>query len=97
MPQEFKIKSDDPWDSIVLADGQELTEGARVYQGEEIVLINGVESSISNRCWGGSYILENGKRIEVTDGFITEVGDITIEEPSMKAKAMALAEERKNK
>ena len=87
MPQEFKIQSENPWDSIVIPDGAELVEGTKVYEGEETVLIDGKETKMARRAWSGNYLLENGKSVEVAEGVITEVNDVPMPEASMKEKA----------
>ena len=90
MPVVFKIQSEDnPWDSIVLDDGDELVVGTKVYEGERNMLVGGVETKVADKCWGGSYLLENGKSVEITDGVITEINDVPTPEASVKDKMIA--------
>jgi hypothetical protein len=72
---EFKIKSDNPWDSLLVPEGKELAVGGRIYNGARTMLVNGVETEIAEPVWGGEYSLENGKIVSVVDGVITEIKD----------------------
>jgi len=93
MPKQFKIKSDEnPWDSITIADGDELAVGTTVYEGEETILVGGVETTVARKAWDGTYLLEEGKSVEVTDGIITEINEVPI---AMKDRVAARREEIK--
>lgn len=72
---EFKIQSNNPWDTLQIADGKELKVGERIYSGKRPILIEGKETFFAEPIWGGDYILDNGKMVTVTDGVITEIKD----------------------
>lgn len=86
MAQVFKIETEDPWDSIVIADGDELAVGTKAYHGESNVLINGAEAKVSDPVWGGTYII-NGKSVEISDGIITSVEEMPTPVEAIKAEA----------
>jgi len=95
MPQEFKIQTEtNTWNIITIPDGEELAVGTKVYEGERMMLIGGVETMIADVCWGGTYLLENGKSIEVADGIIVEINEIPI---AMKDRVAARKKEIKEK
>lgn len=97
MAKEFKIQNDtNPWDVITIADDAELVVGTKVYEGERSLLIGGVETTIADRCYGGTYLLEEGKSVEVADGIIVEINEVPVQ-ASMKSKVSALKEKIKAK
>lgn len=93
--KKFNIKSDNPWDSILIPDGQELAVGARVYNGARMMLVGGVETEVAEQIYGGDYALDNGKYITVVDGIITEISDIPTPSKSIGMKEAAVEREKK--
>lgn len=73
---EFKIKSDNPWDTLMMPTGKELKVGERIYNGSRTMLVNGVETQVAEQVYGGEYSLDNGKLISVADGVITEIKEM---------------------
>lgn len=95
---EFKIKSDNPWDKILIPEGKELAVGTKVYNGSRLMLVGGQETEVAEPCYGGEYPLDNGKYIVVVDGVITEINDLPASAKiSMKAEAKKRAASYKGK
>lgn len=94
---EFKRKSDNPWDSLVIPTGQELKVGTRIYSGVRLMLIEGEEKQVSEPVYGGDYPLDNGKTITVVDGVITEIVDSPTQTTPIPGEAKAKATEARAK
>lgn len=86
MAQVFKIETEDPWDSIVIADGDDLAVGTKAYHGESDMLINGQPTKVAEKVWGGTYIIE-GKSVEISEGIIVSVEDLPSPVEAFKKEA----------
>ena len=96
MAQVFKIETEDPWDSIIIADGDELKVGTKAYHGESNVLINGQETKVADPVWGGTYIID-GKSVEIVDGIITEINHVPSAVEVIKLESKNRKEEYKKR
>lgn len=91
---ELKIKSDNPWDTLRTVEGKEFAKGEMVFSGPRKLLVNGQIAEVCEPVYGGEYMMEDGRVIEIVDGIIT---DIKEGPPSLKeeAKKRVLAYKRK--
>ena len=74
--EEFRVKQDNPFASILIESGAELVEGTKVFYNATAKLIDGKIVMVSDQVYGGEYPLENGTVITVGNGIITEVKQI---------------------
>lgn len=97
--QKLPIKNDNPWDTLVIAEGAELKVGVRMFYGPRVYLIGGKETEICEPIWNGDYNLDNGKIVKIVDGIVQEIIEAatpaTEGATGMKAQAMARREKYK--
>jgi len=74
--EEFRVKQDNPFASILIEDGAELIAGTKVFYNAIPKLIDGKIVMVSDQVYGGEYPLENGIVITVGNGIITEVKQV---------------------
>ena len=74
--EEFRVKQDNPFASILIEDGAELVQGTKVFYNAIPKLIDGKVVMVSDQVYSGEYPLENGTIITVGNGIITEVKQV---------------------
>ena len=74
--EEFRVKQDNPFASILIEDGAELAQGTKVFYNAIPKLIDGKVVMVSDQVYSGEYPLENGMVITVGNGIITEIKQV---------------------